>query len=516
MSRRAPWLLGLIFIVSPLQAAEPKGKIVRELWDAAYIEGVKIGFFHTTVREIERDGQKLLQTSLEMDLTIRRYKDSVRLRMLSGTEETPEGKVTGISMTHFLDKGQQLVLNGTVENGKLHVTVKDPPLDKRTPWNDKVIGLYKQERIFQERKAKVGDTIEYLTYEPSITSIVTVRATIKREEEVDVIKIDPNDKSKAIRVKERLLRVEAVPDKVVVPGAEAQLPTLIEWLDKDLIPVRSQVDMQGSMVIIQRASREIAMAVDNRMASLPDLGTSSMIPLKTAIARPHEARSIVYRITVRDDKDAAGAIAQDSRQTIKNVKGNSFDLQVRAIRKPQANSKPADAADEFIKSCYWIDSDDEEVQKKAALAVKDEKDPWKKAQLIESWVYRNVKKSNSVFFPTASQIARNLEGDCRQHSFLSTAMCRAAGVPSRTAIGLVYASDERGKPTMAFHMWTEVWVNGQWLGIDSTLGRGSVGAAHIKIADHSWHDTQSLTPLLPVNRVLGKLSIEVVSVNELD
>jgi hypothetical protein len=62
-------------------------------------------------------------------------------------------------------------------------------------------------------------------------------------------------------------------------------------------------------------------------------------------------------------------------------------------------------------------------------------------------------------------------------------------------------------------MWTEVWVRGQWLAIDATLGQGSIGAAHIKISDSSWHDVQSLTPLIPVARVLGKLSIEVVSVN---
>ena len=37
-------------------------------------------------------------------------------------------------------------------------------------------------------------------------------------------------------------------------------------------------------------------------------------------------------------------------------------------------------------------------------------------------------------------------------------------------------------------------------------------AAHVKVADHSWHGVESLTPLLPVGRILGKTSIEVVSV----
>jgi len=113
---------------------------------------------------------------------------------------------------------------------------------------------------------------------------------------------------------------------------------------------------------------------------------------------------------------------------------------------------------------------------------------------------------------TADEVARTLEGDCTEYAMLCAAMCRAAGVPSRTAMGLVYYLDRVRGPAFAFHMWTEVWARGQWIPLDATLGRGSVGAAHLKVTDHSWHDIQSMTPLLPVVRVLGKLSIDVISI----
>ena len=61
-------------------------------------------------------------------------------------------------------------------------------------------------------------------------------------------------------------------------------------------------------------------------------------------------------------------------------------------------------------------------------------------------------------------------------------------------------------------MWTEVWIDGQWRALDATLGHGRIGAAHLKIAVQSWHEERSLTPLLPVMQVLGKLAIEVVDV----
>ncbi len=50
------------------------------------------------------------------------------------------------------------------------------------------------------------------------------------------------------------------------------------------------------------------------------------------------------------------------------------------------------------------------------------------------------------------------------------------------------------------------------MGLDATLGEGGVGPGHLKIADHSWNNTQTLAPVLPVLRVMGKTKVEVVSV----
>jgi transglutaminase-like putative cysteine protease len=120
-----------------------------------------------------------------------------------------------------------------------------------------------------------------------------------------------------------------------------------------------------------------------------------------------------------------------------------------------------------------------------------------------------MKVSSSVGFPTAAQIARDLEGDCRQHALLTAAMCRSAGIPSRTAIGVVYGRIEGRSPQFIFHMWTEVWVKGQWVGLDAIVGK--VGATHLKMGEHSWDRTVTLAPLLPIASALGKVGIDIVS-----
>jgi transglutaminase-like putative cysteine protease len=111
---------------------------------------------------------------------------------------------------------------------------------------------------------------------------------------------------------------------------------------------------------------------------------------------------------------------------------------------------------------------------------------------------------------TSDHVAKTLSGDCTEYAMLAAAMCKAQGIPARTALGLIYVCDGEHTATLAFHMWTEVYVRGQWLGLDATLGRGSVGPDHIKITDHSWYQVEDFKPLLPVTGfLLAKPAIEV-------
>jgi hypothetical protein len=505
MRRYLGWSLAVLVCVLPaLRAAEPQGKVVKETWEAAYLEGAKSGYSHTVVRELERDGQTFLRTTMELDLTIQRYKATAHLRVETADDETPDGKVHTVVLRQFQGKDQLVLLTGVVEGRQLHIKTADGKLDTKIPWDDRVVGLYRQERLFQEHKVRPGDTFSYLSYEPTITSIITVRVSAKDVEEVEVL-----------GKKRKLLHVEAVPDKVTGPQGPIPLPSMVTWLDDDLQPVRNQTEIPGiGKIVLYRTTREAAMAAGTGPGPrATDIGFKSLVSLNRAIDRPYDTRSVVYRVTVKGDDDPATTFARDERQTIENVHGNTFEVHVKAVREPRHVEDAGKPGQEFLKSCLYVNSDDTQVREYARRAVGREEDPWRKAQRIERWVHDNVEHDNGAPFTTADRVAANLRGDCRHKAILAAAMCRAAGVPSRTAVGLVYAHEPQRGPVMAYHMWAEVWVDGQWLAIDGTIGQGSVGADHLKIADHSWYDTPSETPLLPLARVLGKLAIDVVRVN---
>jgi transglutaminase-like putative cysteine protease len=503
-------------LVLPLRAdqrlpVKPTPRATLELWDAVYLDGAKAGYRRTTIEETKRDGQTVFVTTQLMQLTVKRYKSVVTQRMAMSTEETAQGKVVGVSVTQYLDRGEA-TQRGRVEDGKLIVTTPTDPDGKALPWNDKVIGLYGQETLFRRHKVKPGDKFHFLDYQLALLRPVPVQVEVKDREEIEVLEVVKGEKAKAKSVKKSLLRVEMMPEKITLGQNTIQLPRMTAWLDNNLRVVRSQSAIPGlaDLMAMYRTTREVA-EKGAAPEQMKDLGLKSFVRLDRVLARPGQAREIVYRFTAKDDDDPKSLFARDSRQSVENVEGHTFDLRVRAIREPEEGKKSTPPGKEYLESSYFLDSGNEKVQATVAKIVGDEDNAWRKAQRIEKWVNDHMTPSNDASPCPASEILHTRKGDCRQHAMLMAALCRAAHIPARTAMGLVYALDE-GSPILAFHMWTEVWINEQWLMLDAMQAAGSVGPTHLKIVDHSWRDIQTLAPLLPALRVIGKVKAEVVSV----
>ncbi len=157
-----------------------------------------------------------------------------------------------------------------------------------------------------------------------------------------------------------------------------------------------------------------------------------------------------------------------------------------------------------------IQSDDPQVVALANSVASGEKDPWKIACELESLVKHTIKLKNfSQAFSTAAEVAREREGDCTEHSVLLAALARARGIPARVAIGLVYQPASQG---FVYHMWNQLWIDDRWVPMDATLGRGGIGAAHLKLTDSNLAGAQAYSSFLPIAQVIGQLKIEILEV----
>jgi hypothetical protein len=273
------------------------------------------------------------------------------------------------------------------------------------------------------------------------------------------------------------------------------------WKSREL-----QLGLEG-----YRTSRESALRPPEARGF--DLGESTIVRLAAPLADPRRTRRVVYR-AVLPEGDAAELFVSGLAQGVRRVDAQTAEVTVVAVRPgdpplpPEAERElPPTAADRAASPL--IQSEDPLVVALAAGGAGQERDAWKVACGLEKHVRANIRLKNyTTAMATAADVARTREGDCTEHAVLLAALCRARGVPARVAIGLVYYPPSRG---FAYHMWTEVWIEDRWIGLDATLGDGGIGADHLKFAVSSLEGTQAFVEMLPVVQALGRLQLTVLS-----
>src|SRR5205807_5984567 len=134
-----------------------------------------------------------------------RHEESWSIGMEAVSGDAADGNVSRVWLRQCQGEPTLLLMQGAEQGEALELTVKGQNESTRTiPWDEKAIGLYRQEKIFQEHKIKPGDKFSFVSFEPTVGSLLTNRVTVRDYEEVQVLK----------GKKQRLLRVEEIPDKV--------------------------------------------------------------------------------------------------------------------------------------------------------------------------------------------------------------------------------------------------------------------------------------------------------------
>src|SRR5262249_59432 len=223
-----------------------------------------------------------------------------------------------------------------------------------------------------------------------------------------------------------------------------------------------------------------------------------------------KTRAIVYEVSVKGE-DAAELFPTDRRQKTRPGKQpGTTQLEVRTAGPKDGEAGSEEVAEEDLKPNPWINSDDPRVVSLMRRAVGTNTDPWAKAVAIQRWVARNIRAKNfSRGFDNASEVAQSLSGDCTEHSVLTAAMCRAAGIPARVAVGLVYGEQLGG---FGFHMWDEVYVNRRWVALDAAFDQSDVDAVHLKLNDSSLQGVSPFESMQTVGRVFKKLSLRPLEI----
>jgi len=133
---------------------------------------------------------------------------------------------------------------------------------------------------------------------------------------------------------------------------------------------------------------------------------------------------------------------------------------------PDAELSPEERAS-YLRPTLLVQSDSPEVVRSAREITGGEGPSLRAAYKLCGWVANRLRGGKSgVSQESALRALHTGYGDCTEHAAVYAALARAAGIPCRMVVGLVY---HRGE--FCFHAWNEVHAGGRWVPLDATFNR---------------------------------------------
>lgn len=465
----------------------------EETWQVIYLNGQRVGYARLLTDPRPRGEQTIIHTSAETHMTIKRFGQTLRMSTLLTSEETTEGDLLRFSFEMKNPPAQSAITEGEVTGKELQLqTLINGRQEKQTiPWTPGVKSPAYQDRLLRQNPLPSGASKTFEAFLPEFNKTAKITVTAGKAETIKLL-----DGSQA-----ELLHIKV---------SNSLLPGLITeaWINAQGETLKSSTNMLGTEMVTYTVSRDEALKSIS-VAEL-DLGISTLVKVRP-IPNPYQTKKAVYRITLADDNPAKVLPGGDTQVVKPGEVEHVAEVTVTALPVPQT-ARLLPVGEEFTRPTSYLQSDDEKVKEHARLAKGDLTDPAQIARAMEKYVRDKLTNKNfSTALASAAEVARNLEGDCTEHACLLAAMLRAEKIPSRVAVGLIYVE---GPSAFGGHMWTEAFLDGKWIPLDATLGRGGVGATHLKLGDATFADDSAapLSAFASLLTVIGKLQIEVLSV----
>ena len=267
--------------------------------------------------------------------------------------------------------------------------------------------------------------------------------------------------------------------------------SVVSWIDGNGRTLKEE--SPGGFALRQEAPSEAKSFADSRAVPL-DLIARASITVGDSISEPQTKRKLRLRLA---GIDAAKFALDGERQKfsegvlgIEREKVSPSDTYKLPMKNHRFTS--------FLQPTAFLQTDHPSIRNHAARILGAETDAHRAVLRLKKWVYNEIKKQPTISIPNALQVLHNKTGDCNEHTVLFNALARAAGIPARTVVGLVYL---RG--AFYYHAWSEVWL-GKWVSLDSVLDQFPADVTHVKFIEGE------IDRQLDMLQLIGNLRIEVL------
>lgn len=432
-------------------------ELYGEQWMGVYYKGEKIGY---ACRKIEKkDSGYKISELLKMKLNVMDFYKEIE----TVTNAYLDSDLRLKSFDLVLKSDVNMNIRGRIENKNLNVSIETPgtksekiiPLKDRPSLNLSVIPDILKEGVKPARKFSM------MIIDPATLSQENMTIEVTGKEQIMAMGI----KQGAFKLKGSLKGIE-----------------FFMWLTEKGEVLREESPLGFTLI---KEIKETAMQIGK-----PSLDLIAQVAVPFNIKLPPDTNYLKVRLSGIDFK---GLEIDGGRQRLKE---DVLEIKREEVQRLKFKVQSSKSLDEYLKDTMFIQSKDPQIVSLSKEIVKDEKDAVRAARLIYDWVYKSIEKTPTITIPMATEVLKTKRGDCNEHTTLFTALARAAGIPTRIALGLTYKDGY-----FYYHAWPEIFIK-QWIAIDPTLGQFPADASHIRLL------TGDIDRQLQIFSVVGKIKIE--------
>ncbi|MDY7092209.1 MAG: transglutaminase-like domain-containing protein [Acidobacteriota bacterium] len=466
---------------------------VQERWYLVELLGQRAGYLHTEVQPVEHAGRPAVRTREELRQEVARLNggltESVLVRSDTVWVENLQGNPLSLQST--LDQGGGEVVTTLEVQGstaRLRQRGAAGRRDLQVPWNSAIRGSYGAQREIAPLLSGERRSVRFTTF--------------------------------SIEAGNRLLEIEARRLETREDGSTVIAQTLgdLKIESREVYDAAGELmEQQLGPVTLRRTTRKEALApLEQSLSAFERISVS----LDHILDDSRDLRRAAYRLAPRDDGSPSltELFPSDQRQRVEE-RPEGPTLVVRVPPEPRPNptapATPPGQRRTYLDATGLLESDDPTLRALAKRLTDGVDDPLRRAHNLQSWVSKNIRfRGSGVGLATARQTFDSRDGDCTENAFLLAALLRAADLPSRIVVGLVYTGSARPEgarqPTgrLVPHAWVETWIHGTWVAYDSALPAPRVDATHLAMAKSAGGEEGSLLDTTaPLLRGLGRFDL---------
>lgn len=494
------WLMPLQAQTTPAaKGSSAPTKLLSENWTIINLQGKRVGFSSSTVKERETAEGKQYITEFYEELALKRMGLTLKMVNKSTITEDEQGGVLNFESVNSGSGSNKKVRGYRVGD---ELVVLSGKLKQSYPFPADALGPHAAEEQLKKMPLQPGAQKTISTFVPDTPS----QAVTEAYQVVNKTGVTVDGSQK------QLWKLDTVVS--LLPGMTGTV-----YLDDayEVQLMQLPIPAIGTLEMVA-TTREKAMA----KLEAAEVFANTLVQPNRPLPNYQKLKRARFKLRTNPPNKDLPLYDGGTQRIIERMSDGSVVLEtVRPEFKPSdasynlPSNKTKELAPYLNESTYVEITPD--IKKLAENAVGQETNPVKAAEAISRFVRGYIKRKNlGVGFASAAETAASRQGDCTEHAVLCAALGRAIGLPTRVVSGFGYlptdyaGSGDPSRGTFGFHMWAEAYIApDKWVPMDAALGEYTV--CHLAIDKSPLDEANPFVELsIPIFELLNSLQIDVL------